>query len=152
MAGHDTLQYLRHLVQLIVLAVLNGKLFGLASTHIVVPYLHSTQTPWSTVHGAYESLENTIARGFFPIFLLGIIYLTAVTVGKVLCGWACPFGLIQDLLSYLPIKKQKLSAATVSQVKDIKWVIVGLSIVTAILVGFRRQQKPDDDDPASFFF
>jgi hypothetical protein len=60
-----------------------------------VPYLHVTQSPWSTVHGAYESLEYTIARGIFPLLVLGVIYLTAVTVGRLFCGWACPFGLVQ---------------------------------------------------------
>lgn len=62
---------------------------------IIVPYLHVTQAPFSTVHGAYESLEYTIARGLFPLLVLGVIYLTAVTVGRLFCGWACPFGLVQ---------------------------------------------------------
>jgi len=145
-----TVQYLRHFVQLIVLIVLNGKLLGLASSNIIVPYLHTTQAPYSTAHGAYESLEYTIARGLFPLFVLGIIYLTAVTVGKVLCGWACPLGLVQDILSYLPFKKQKLSSSTLSQIKDLKWIVVGLSIATAVLVGFRRAHK-QNEDPASYF-
>ena len=62
---------------------------------IVVPYLHVTESPFSTVNGAYESLEYTIARGVFPLLVLGTIYLTAITVGRVFCGWACPFGLVQ---------------------------------------------------------
>jgi len=146
----DSLQILRHIVQVIVFLVLNGKLFGLASTNIIVPYLHPTEAPFSTVHGAYESLEYSIAKGVFPILVLGVVYCTAVTVGKVFCGWACPFGLVQDVLSYLPFKKEKVSNDTYKSVKDIKWAIVGFSLLVSILVGFRRLSSPRDQPVGVF--
>jgi polyferredoxin len=70
--------------------------------------------------------------------VVGVIYLTAVTVGRVFCGWACPFGMIQDFLSYLPFKKEKLTAGTISQLRDIKWFVVGFSLIISILVGYNR--------------
>jgi len=132
------LQYARHFIQLIAFIFLNGKLFGLQSTNLIVPYLHTTEAPYSTVHGAYESLEYTIAQGLFPILVLGIIYLTAVTVGRILCGWACPLGMVQDFLSYLPFKKQRITANIASQLRDIKWAVVSFSLLTSILVGYGR--------------
>jgi len=134
----NKLQYLRLVVQLVCLAVLNGKLFGLASTPIVVPFLHTTQSPWSVAHGAFESLEYTMARGAFPLLVLGVIYLTAITVGRLFCGWACPMGLVQDLLAYLPFKKRRFSSSTHDSIKDIKWVLLGFSLLIAAVVGFRR--------------
>jgi len=144
------LQFWRHVIQLITFVFLNGKLFGLASTALIVPYLWSTEAPYSTVHGAYESLEYTIARGVFPLLVLGVIYLTAVTVGRVFCGWACPMGMIQDFLSYLPFKKEPFSQSTISQLRDIKWVIVGFSVLTTTLVGFRRATT-ELKDPVGVF-
>jgi len=117
---------------------LNGKLFGLQSTNLIVPYLHTTEAPFSTAHGAYESLEYTIAQGLFPIIVLGIIYLTAVTVGRILCGWACPLGMVQDFLSYMPFKKQRISPNIASQLRDVKWAVVSFSLLTSILVGYGR--------------
>jgi len=151
--SQSKLQYLRHLVQLACLVVLNGKLFGLSATRLIVPYLHVTQSPWSTAHGAYESLEYTIARGVFPLLVLGVIYFTAITVGRVFCGWACPMGFVQDLLSYLPIKKRRFSASVNANFKDLKWVVVGFSVLVATLVGFRRAAgiAGDDDQPAGVF-
>jgi len=125
-------------VQFITFLFLNGKLFGIASTAVIVPYLHDTQAPWSTAHGAYESLEYTISRGVFPLLVLGVIYLTASTVGRVFCGWACPFGMIQDFLSYLPTKKQRVSPAWNSSLRDVKWAVVTFSILTTVMVGYRR--------------
>eukprot|EP01098_Paradermamoeba_levis_P016562 TRINITY_DN89_c0_g1_i1.p1 TRINITY_DN89_c0_g1~~TRINITY_DN89_c0_g1_i1.p1 ORF type:complete len:302 (+),score=92.87 TRINITY_DN89_c0_g1_i1:153-1058(+) len=149
-SGLDQLQTYRHAVQLVTFIFLNAKLFGLASTGFIVPYLHPTQAPWSTVSGAWDSLEYTIARSFFPLVVVGVILLTGITVGRLYCGWACPFGMVQDLLSYLPFKKQKISQATLSQVKDIKWAVVGFSVLTSILVGFRRVSQPDQDPVGVF--
>jgi ferredoxin-type protein NapH len=145
-----TLQYIRHFVQLLVFIFANGKIIGLASTSIIVPYLHTTQAPFSTVHGAYDSLEYTIARSTFPLLVLGIIYLTAITVGRLFCGWACPFGMVQDILSYLPFKKEKLSPAAASQLKDLKWGVLGFSIFSVLLVAWRRHSHSAEDPMGVF--
>jgi len=149
-SGLQELQIWRHVVQLITFIVLNGKLFGLASTVIIVPYLQDIQSPWSTVHGAYESLEYTVAKGMFPLLVLGVIYLTAATVGRVFCGWACPFGMIQDFFSYLPFKKQRLSTSTAASLRDVKWAIVAFSVLLSVLVGYRRATYPDLEYPVGF--
>jgi len=121
-----------------VFVVLNGKAFGLFSTAIIVPYLWSTESPFSTAHGAYESLEYSITRGLFPLFVLGLVYLTAITVGRVFCGWACPMGMVQDFLSYLPFKKERLSQSTTNSLRDIKWAVVAFSVLFSTLVAYRR--------------
>lgn len=36
-----------------------------------------------------------------PHLLLGVLLLAGVTVGTLICGWACPFGFLQDLLGKL---------------------------------------------------
>eukprot|EP00296_Roombia_truncata_P000346 JP436014.1.p1 GENE.JP436014.1~~JP436014.1.p1 ORF type:complete len:308 (-),score=74.43 JP436014.1:129-1052(-) len=149
LGSQSELQYWRHFIQLIVFVVLNGKLFGLASTGVIVPYLHPTQSPFSTVHGAWDSLEYTLSRGFFPLLVAGVIFLTAILVGRLFCGWACPLGLVQDILAYLPFKKDRLTAEYVASVKDIKWVLVLFSVVTAALVGMR--QPFGDEKPVGVF-
>jgi len=101
--GTGDLQLCRHGIQLLAFIALNAKFFGLTSTNVIVPYLHSTQAPYSTAHGAFESLEYTIGQGIFPLLVLGVIYLTAITVGRVFCGWACPFGMVQDFFKLFAI-------------------------------------------------
>merc|ERR1712159_761874 len=120
----NNVQYLRHLVQIIVFVAVNAKLFGFAGTSIVVPYVYPAQAPYTTVAGAWETLEFTIARGAFPLLVLGVIFLTGVTVGRVFCGWACPVGLLQDVLIYVPVKKEQNWYGVVSYVKDLKWGLV----------------------------
>jgi len=118
-------------------------LIGLSSTVVIVPYLHSTQAPFSTVIGAYDALEYSISHGVLPLFVLGIVYLTAVTVGKLFCGWASPLGMIQDFLSYLPFKKQKISQSTTNSIRDVKWAVVAFSVLSTFLVAYRRTNNPE---------
>jgi polyferredoxin len=154
LSGITGLQFFRHLTQLAVFVALNAKFFGIASTALIVPYLWPTQALYSSVHGAYESLEYTISSGAVPLTVLGIILLTGTTVGRLFCGWACPFGMIQDFLSYLPFSKTRLDATMSKYLKDVKWAILGLSIFCALVVGFRREEQITVHDGAfsiSFF-
>jgi len=148
--GIGKLQYLRHLVQLIVFLVINGKIIGLSSTVILLPYLHSTQSPFSTAIGAYDAFEYSIAHGFIPLLAFGVIYLTAIIVGRVFCGWACPMGLFQDFLSYLPVKKQKLSTSVNNSLRDVKWAILAFSLIVSLLIGLRRQSLTIDSPMGVF--
>ncbi len=41
----------------------------------------------------------------FPFMAFGMVLLVGVLVGRLLCGWVCPFGLLQDWLHKIPSKK-----------------------------------------------
>jgi len=41
----------------------------------------------------------------FPYFALGTVLLIGVLIGRLLCGWVCPFGFLQDLLYRIPTRK-----------------------------------------------
>lgn len=41
----------------------------------------------------------------FPFIALGTMLLVGSVVGRLLCGWVCPFGFVQDLLYKIPSRK-----------------------------------------------
>lgn len=51
------------------------------------------------------TLQHFFIIGAFPFATLGILGLTGAMVGRMTCGWLCPFGYLQDLLAKLKKKK-----------------------------------------------
>ncbi len=41
----------------------------------------------------------------FPLLPVGMVLIVGVFLGRLLCGWVCPFGLLQDLLHKIPSPK-----------------------------------------------
>ena len=41
----------------------------------------------------------------FPFFAIGMVAVFGVLIGRMLCGWVCPFGFLMDLLHKIPSPK-----------------------------------------------
>ncbi len=65
------------------------------------------------------------AYGVFPFLALGTVLLLGVLIGRLLCGWVCPFGFLQDLLYKVPSPKFHLPAWTAY----IKYVVLVLTVL-----------------------
>jgi polyferredoxin len=53
--------------------------------------------------GIRVALEN--GQNFFGLYVVGTMGVLGGVFGRLICGWACPFGLIQELLHKIPSKK-----------------------------------------------
>jgi polyferredoxin len=68
-----------------------------------------------------------------PYLLIGLLLLVGAVAGSLVCGWACPFGLLQDLLA--KITKPKISLP--SWTGYIRYVVlIGLVILLPLVLGF----------------
>ena len=81
------------------------------------PGLNCYSCPAATTYCPIGSLQQLLLGIRFSIqsgtyyvgaFVLGWMGLLGATFGRFICGWACPFGLVQELLYTLPGKKYSI--------------------------------------------
>lgn len=84
---------------------LNGKIYRGGLKYACVPGLNCYSCPGAVAAcpiGALQALLNQ--RGFqVPFAALGVFFLFGSLLGRFVCGWLCPFGLVQDLLHKIPL-------------------------------------------------
>lgn len=78
------------------------------------PGLNCYSCPASTTYCPLGAIQNLMGgmrmavengQNFFGLFVVGTIGVVGAFGGRLVCGWACPFGLIQELLYRLPSRK-----------------------------------------------
>jgi polyferredoxin len=85
------------------------------------------------VAGAAAGKEVLVALGWFLVFVVSVALL-----GKVWCGWICPFGLIQDWLSWLRkklgVRERYLSLGGKKAIGSIKHIFLILIVTLPPLI------------------
>jgi ferredoxin-type protein NapH len=61
---------------------------------------------------ARSALSEASIWSLLPLYPLGLMLAFAVLGGRLMCGWLCPFGWLQDLLGKLQRRKLRLPAWT----------------------------------------
>ena len=92
----------------------SGSLFAGKTKALCVPGLNCYSCPGATAACPLGALQNALAVSGHtaPWYILGILLLFGVLLGRTVCGWLCPFGLIQELLHRLPVPKIRKSRVT----------------------------------------
>ena len=78
---------------------------------IIVPVLNCYACPSAIPSCPIGTIQHFMVIGFVPLFALGILIIVGALVGRLFCGWVCPFGFIQELLNKIPTPKWKLPKA-----------------------------------------
>lgn len=84
-----------------------GKIFKGPSKGICVPGLNCYSCPAAAGSCPIGSLQAVIgaSKFSFSYYIVGILIFFAVLLGRVVCGFLCPFGWFQELLHKIPSKK-----------------------------------------------
>ncbi len=114
----------RRVWQVIFLVLLNLVFLGQMKM-VCLPVLNCHSCPWAVFACPIGVLGHYAAWGMVPLMALGTIAAFGAIFGRVLCGWVCPFGLIQDLLYKIPSRKWVLRP----WLKSIKYVLLAGSVL-----------------------
>jgi len=85
-----------------------GKIFEGSSKYICVPGMNCYSCPAAFASCPIGSLQATLnAREYsVSMYVVGLLVVFGTFLGRFVCGFLCPFGLIQDLLFRLPFVKK----------------------------------------------
>ena len=107
---------LRTWVQLAWTALTNGYVQGFTTGTIwkgpskayCVPGLNCYSCPGALGACPLGALQSTLSSGRAKtaLYVLGFLMLTGAALGRFVCGWLCPFGLVQDLLHKIPFVRK----------------------------------------------
>lgn len=112
----------RRPVQLISTLITNGYVQGLFLGNIIytgalkyfcVPSMNCYSCPMALFACPIGAIQ-AVAAGFtyrFAFYVFGILGAVGAIVGRMACGWICPFGLIQEFLYKIPTPKFKIPRA-----------------------------------------
>ena len=110
-----------------------GKIFTGRSKAVCVPVLNCYSCPGALGACPIGSLQASLGgvNRRFPFYVLGLLMLFGVVLGRVVCGLLCPFGLVQDLLHRVPVPKLKVSGRLDHPARYLKYIIL---LVLAVLL------------------
>jgi len=78
------------------------------SKGICVPFLNCYSCPTAIFSCPIGTLQHFMTIHAFPYYLVGFISIIGLLIGRMACGWACPFGLVQDLMYKIKTQKYKI--------------------------------------------
>ena len=86
---------------------LTGKLYSGGLKRFCVPGLNCYSCPGAAFACPIGSLQSflTARRPGFPFYVLGFLLFCGILCGRFICGWLCLFGLLQELLYRVPLRK-----------------------------------------------
>ena len=130
----------RKLIQLICVLLYNCNFTGFAKGTIYqgevkgmcVPGLNCYSCPGAIASCPIGSLQSALVSSKYkvPYYILGVLLLFGVVLGRVICGFLCPFGLVQEILYKIPSPKMKKNQWT-RRLSYMKYVIL---VVFAIAI------------------
>ncbi len=109
---------------------ITGEIFKGVTKNVCTPGLNCYSCPGAVTACPLGALQNAFASSgkTAPYYMLGIILIYCITLGRTICGWICPFGLVQDLLH--KIKTPKLKKSPITRVLSyFKYVVLVLFVV-----------------------
>ena len=142
---------LRLLIQVIYTIVTNGYLYGFLNGNIYkgslkytcVPGLNCYSCPGAVASCPLGALQVALNKRNFemPFAILGFFFVFGSIFGRTVCGWLCPFGLVQDLLHKIPLFRKRKQLPYHSILKYGKYLVLfGLVVIGSafLFAGFAK--------------
>ena len=109
---------------------ITGDIYTGSSKALCVPGFNCYSCPGAIGACPLGALQNALASSGnrAPTYVLGILLIFGLTLGRTICGYLCPLGLLQELLRKIPTPKIKKSRVT-RVLSWVKYVVLAVFVI-----------------------
>lgn len=113
-----------------------GKIYNGPTKYACVPGLNCYSCPGALGSCPIGSLQAVIGSRKFHVslYVLGFLMMVGAILGKAVCGFLCPFGLVQDLLHKIPGVKKLRRLPGETYLQWLRYVMLGLLVILLPMV------------------
>ncbi len=119
----------RKIVQLLSFMLFVAVLFGLGPFPVVLPVVFTLGLQQQAIGDALAMLQVMLSNLIFPWTPLASFLIVAAFLGRALCGWVCPFGLVQDVMGYIKKRTLEVSMKTHKWMVNIKYLVLAIILL-----------------------
>lgn len=123
---------IRRIIQFLSFILFSAAIFNLSSLPFLLPILWTWGFETNIVGDAFTALQLTLYEIRFPLLALASFLIVGVLLGKSLCGWVCPFGLVQDLVGFIKRKKMRVSLQSHRSFIYVKYGVLTLALFISV--------------------
>ena len=113
------------------LGYMNGKIYKGDSKKLCVPGLNCYSCPGAIASCPIGSLQAVLGSRDFKIsfYIIGFLMIIGAFIGRFVCGWLCPFGLVQDLLYKISGIKKIKKVPNDKYLRFLKYIILVVFVI-----------------------
>lgn len=128
------------------LGFLTGRIYRGPGKAVCVPGLNCYSCPGALGSCPIGALQSVLgSRDYrFSFYVVGFLIFAGSVFGRFICGWLCPFGLIQDLLYRIPFFRKRKNLPGHKKLVWLKYVILALFVILlpSVIVDMVGQGSP----------
>ena len=110
---------------------LQGKIYTGPTKAVCLPGLNCYSCPGALGSCPIGSLQAVLSSRQFSVsfYVLGFLMAVGALWGRFVCGWLCPFGLVQDLIYKIPFPKKVKKIPADRYLKGFKYVMLAVFVI-----------------------
>lgn len=109
----------------------SGKIYQGPLKQVCLPGLNCYSCPGALGSCPVGALQATLDSGKFriPFYVGGFLIFFGALLGRCVCGFLCPFGLVQDLLYKIPVPRKLRTLPGDKALRQLKYLVLGLFVI-----------------------